>query len=295
MYIMKYFYLAIIFIVFSQFVNAQLGVNLAPLNLNNFWIYEMDDGYRYKYEVIDTNFYIDTIKYNRISMSGSSHNYILRMNEDSIYVLRRDTSYPAMNHEQLYYKKDAAVGDYWITPHPWTNMFNIHYQVVDTQMNIVFNQLSLLKFVYVTDSSGLWEIGQVWTEEFGLLEAIDFVWGPLATLVGCYIDGIVYGDTSLTVGIEDEYFITHNFKLYQNYPNPFNPITTIEYELKEYALVNLKVYDLLGNEVAVIVNEEKYAGRYSTKFDAQGLSSGVYFYKLTIGGNTQVRKMILLR
>jgi hypothetical protein len=293
---MKIFYIVFIFISFSQFVDAQLGINLAPLKLDNFWIYKKDDGYRYKYEVIDTNFYINTIKYDKVFYSRFPNNPSFhRLRDDKFYSQRRDSTYPALNHEQLYYKKDAVVGDYWIIPHPWTNMFNIHYQVVDTQMNIVFNQLSLLKFVYVTDSSGLWEIGQVWTEEFGLLEEIDFVWGPLATLVGCYIDGIVYGDTSLTVSVDDEPFTAHNFKLYQNYPNPFNPITTIEYELNEYALVSLKVYDLLGNEAAVLINEEKYAGRYSIKFDAQGLSSGVYFYKLTIGGNTQVRKMILLR
>ena len=85
------------------------------------------------------------------------------------------------------------------------------------------------------------------------------------------------------------------FSLSQNYPNPFNPSTKIEYELQEYSLVTLKVYDLLGNEISILVNEEKHPGKYAANFTINNLASGPYFYKLTIGGSSQTRKMILLR
>ena len=86
-----------------------------------------------------------------------------------------------------------------------------------------------------------------------------------------------------------------SFELAQNYPNPFNPSTVISYSLPENEFVTLKVYDVLGNEVASLVNEQKTAGKYSVNFDASDLGSGVYFYTLKAGANMQSRKMILVK
>ena len=85
------------------------------------------------------------------------------------------------------------------------------------------------------------------------------------------------------------------FALHQNYPNPFNPTTSIEYTLDKRQFVSLKVYDILGREVATLINEEKPAGSYQVKFDAAGLSSGVYLYRIRAGKNSETRKMILMR
>ncbi|MBK6913382.1 MAG: T9SS type A sorting domain-containing protein [Ignavibacteriales bacterium] len=85
------------------------------------------------------------------------------------------------------------------------------------------------------------------------------------------------------------------FSLAQNYPNPFNPSTNISYQLPAYGFVSLKVYDVLGNEVATLVNEEQKAGVYSINFNAQLLSSGVYYYQLKSGNNIQTKKMILTK
>ena len=85
------------------------------------------------------------------------------------------------------------------------------------------------------------------------------------------------------------------FQLLQNYPNPFNPKTIIHYQLSTDSYVSLSVYDLLGREVAVLVNEKKAPGSYDVDFDASGLASGVYLYRLTAGQSFQTRQMVLLR
>jgi hypothetical protein len=91
-----------------------------------------------------------------------------------------------------------------------------------------------------------------------------------------------------------------DFILQQNYPNPFNPTTTIRYSIPsnvkgKTSNVILKVYDVLGNEVATLVNEYKTAGSYEVDFDAAGLSSGVYFYKLQAGSLVETKKMLLTK
>jgi len=85
------------------------------------------------------------------------------------------------------------------------------------------------------------------------------------------------------------------FSLYQNYPNPFNPETEIKYQIPAGGFVTLKVYDLLGREVATLVGEYKPAGVYVETLHATSLPSGVYFYRLSFGGNIQTKKMILLK
>ncbi|MEJ5263595.1 MAG: phosphodiester glycosidase family protein [Ignavibacterium sp.] len=106
--------------------------------------------------------------------------------------------------------------------------------------------------------------------------------------------------------VKEEYEnIPNDFVLYQNYPNPFNPVTKIRFAVPasslnpfskgEWTFVNLKVYDILGHEIATLVNEEKAAGNYEVEFNGLNLPSGIYFYKLTAGAFTQTKKMILLQ
>ncbi len=85
------------------------------------------------------------------------------------------------------------------------------------------------------------------------------------------------------------------FSLYQNYPNPFNPNTTIKFDLAKDGHVSLKIYDVLGNQVADLIEEEKTAGKYSVSFSAGHLSSGVYFYRLVTPTFTDTKKMMLLK
>ncbi|MBK7629181.1 MAG: T9SS type A sorting domain-containing protein [Ignavibacteriales bacterium] len=110
------------------------------------------------------------------------------------------------------------------------------------------------------------------------------------------------GTFSYSNTIEVDLSLLQTFKLEQNYPNPFNPSTKIRYSIPSVSSakvgslnVTLKVYDVLGNEVATLVNENQSAGNYEINFDAKILSSGIYFYKLQAGNFSQSIKMILLK
>jgi len=98
--------------------------------------------------------------------------------------------------------------------------------------------------------------------------------------------------TDPTVSVNENNLL-NTYSLFQNYPNPFNPSTRINYNVGEPGLVQLKVYNVLGVEVASLVNEFKNSGNYSVDFNAAIFSSGVYFYSLSVNNFTQTRKMIL--
>lgn len=87
----------------------------------------------------------------------------------------------------------------------------------------------------------------------------------------------------------------NKFYLSQNYANPFNPSTKISYSMKEEGLVTLKVYDVLGKEVATLINENKPEGNYEVDFNASHLPSGMYIYKIQVGNFSDAKKMLLTK
>ncbi len=102
-------------------------------------------------------------------------------------------------------------------------------------------------------------------------------------------------DTTNVVNVYSESNIINSFSLSQNYPNPFNPSTSIQYTISNRQFVILKVLDVLGREVATLLNEEKPAGEYEIEFNASELGSGVYFYKIQAGAFVEVKKMVLMK
>ena len=108
------------------------------------------------------------------------------------------------------------------------------------------------------------------------------------------VDGTTYYD-GLTTSVEQISGLPNYYTLSQNYPNPFNPTTNIEYSIPEASFVELKVYDVLGNEVATLVSQEQSAGVYRADFSGDGFASGLYIARITAGNFTSTIKMILLR
>jgi len=110
------------------------------------------------------------------------------------------------------------------------------------------------------------------------------------------LTGLAYAETGVkSVEGRDDKSIPTEFILSQNYPNPFNPSTTIVFQIPILSFATLKVYDVLGSEVAILVNEEKPAGSYEINFNATNLSSGIYIYRLRAGSFVKTKKMVLMK
>ncbi len=171
----------------------------------------------------------------------------------------------------------------------WNNGRIYNYSIkVSTDMNqwqeIVTN---------ATSSSEEWTV-----DEFGLVNAryvkIIFNSSNQGDWAGLW-EGEIWGEGATSI---DDQSNVGEYRLDQNYPNPFNPSTRIEYRIQKTGRITLKVYDVLGNEITTLVNEEKPAGTYVVEFNAaqnSNVSSGIYFYQLRAGNYVETRKMVLLQ
>lgn len=116
----------------------------------------------------------------------------------------------------------------------------------------------------------------------------------------CYSHGISHSmlgsfDAILT-GVDDKQTsMPEHYQLHQNFPNPFNPTTTIHFSVPATQIVTLKVFDLLGNEIATLVNEKKSPGNYAAEFDGKSLASGIYLYRLEAKDFSGTKKLLLLK
>ena len=273
-------------VVYSYFLREVIGDSM------------MTNNQRYK-KVKEYDAYIDNefIFYERVDSTTA---LVYRYSEDSVQT----------NYEYLLDDLLSAIGDTIIT-------FRLaHYglepsPVVIHSENNIFNDFGLTRSRKVY--SELYYLGSTrysLTEGIGLdsltIDLLD-VYTSHVDLKGCIIDGIVYGDT-IVVSVKDETpNLPTEFSLSQNYPNPFNPSTRIQYALGSRQFVSLKVYDVLGNEIATLVNEEKPAGSYEVEFNPASSirysASGIYFYQLRAEdpssssgqGFVETKKMILLK
>jgi len=173
--------------------------------------------------------------------------------------------------------------DFPLSPgNPIINSFETHPTLVDIDgdgdTEIFAGRTD--KYVYGWDTQGVFDSTNAWTTFKGNAARTG------GQLVSPYL-----------VSIRDDMSsnIPTQFELRQNYPNPFNPTTTINYQIIKNDFVSIKVYDVLGNEVATLVDEEKPAGNYEIIFNTSELSSGTYFYKLQAGSFFETKKMLLLK
>ncbi|MDH3268328.1 MAG: right-handed parallel beta-helix repeat-containing protein [Ignavibacteria bacterium] len=159
-----------------------------------------------------------------------------------------------------------------------------------TDVASIGDNYSIITLLPVHDSPQIIDVGENRPD----LPPTDFLGN--ARIINAIVDiGAVEIDTSVNFTEDLTLDVPKEFVLLQNYPNPFNPVTTINYLIPELSFVTIKVFDVLGSEVTILINEEKTIGNYEVEFNAATLPSGVYFYQLKAGNYIETRKMVLLR
>ena len=114
-------------------------------------------------------------------------------------------------------------------------------------------------------------------------------------LKGCYISGVLYGDTTIVGIYSNSSEVPGIFSLFQNYPNPFNPVTQIEFFILKIGFVKLMVYDAGGRKISTLINKFLYPCNYDVKWDGKNYASGLYFYKLITDEFVETKKMVLVK
>jgi hypothetical protein len=165
----------------------------------------------------------------------------------------------------------------------------------------------MLRGISRTNDAGLDPRPEVGSPVYGMAESVDDSWFHYTNYVGAFdgsnwlagwtaLESYGYLGDGLVTENEDELSVPTSISLNQNYPNPFNPTTQISFNLPQSQQVTLKVYDMLGREVATIANRETFSSGLNTvSFDAANLSSGIYIYRLTGSNVTMTRKMTLIK
>ncbi|MFA5886749.1 MAG: T9SS type A sorting domain-containing protein [Patescibacteria group bacterium] len=162
--------------------------------------------------------------------------------------------------------------------------------VVPNSTEVAGDELTIKTQGFAVNVSGLFN-GRYWAQVAQVINGQAVVKLPDANMK-YKVEAI---STLTTTDVETTENLPISFNLSQNYPNPFNPSTTISYSVPENSFVTLKVYDILGKEVAILVNEEKTVGNYQVNFDGSQLASGAYLCRLTANNFIQTKKMVLMK
>lgn len=166
----------------------------------------------------------------------------------------------------------------------------IYNIVTDKSFNVYLN--SWEAGIYsLTDGAKLWKLMGMEGSDISAI-TVDPVSGMVFAAAG---NGRLYKAAAVITAVENRTASLTGFAVAQNYPNPFNPSTVIRFSIPAQSRVVMKVYDILGGEVATLLNTDMQAGEHSVMFNAANLSTGVYFYRITAGGMSQTRKMVLVK
>jgi photosystem II stability/assembly factor-like uncharacterized protein len=215
----------------------------------------------------------------------------------SIFFIDSMTGWVTGGGERIYKTTDA--GETWFLQHEGFQYFNDIFFISITKGWAVgrhyYSGGWKGEIVYTVDGGITWI-----NQESGIsveLFAINFFNDQDGWVVGD--SGVILatnsGGVSSIQNDHSEESLPITGKLFQNYPNPFNPVTNIKIEIPELNFIILKIYDVLGNEIAKLIDEEKSIGEYEVEFDASRLTSGIYFYRLQAGSFVETKKMILLK
>lgn len=207
-----------------------------------------------------------------------------------------DTGWIATLGDNIVYKT-TNYGMSWDSISVIPNGNNEHTYSIDFASSLTGYSGSGIGKIFKSTNGGLiWSLEP--TEGFGFAVYNIFALTDSIVWAAGNLGKILYTTTGggLIVNANELKILALNYALHQNYPNPFNPVTTIRFELQNTEYVSVQVYDVLGNKVATAVKGKKNIGIHEVEFDGSNLPSGIYFYSLSINGNTvHTKRMVLVK
>jgi hypothetical protein len=269
-----------------------------PMHVGDKWVYKVDfgdgSGWYYYYEIV-----MDTVD----SLNRHWYGWRFKSQDKLFYYAITDSfevisGYPDVDSTELCYKLNAKPGDKWLIygNYEWGTV-----REVDTiyDLGSADRVMKIDEWSWYNYERLLYAASEFFQTGIGLFMIWEEV-GPVTYLTGAIIDGVVYGNPS---EIEQEKFtLAYDFNLYQNYPNPFNNSTTILFTINSSAKTKLQIIDTLGKEVFMVEHYYEFPGTYDIKFNSSNISSGIYFYKITLfDDNDRViqisdsKKMVLIK
>lgn len=303
--------------IYSQDSNI---VKYFPLKVGNVWVYNGNHSIytqcsRHSIQrfTVDSQFTINNkvyfkINYSKIYISGNGNCGFTYLNSGyyrvdslngNVYKLRTapDTNCTYNQYDILI---DSLYGKVRDTSYPCPRNMYYRKTLIDTSNVEIFGILKPTKYFQSGDFFEYAYFGE-YSKDFGLKYFSEYgiSMSSQSFLKGCIINGVLYGDTTYTLiglnQINKQIPIICN--LFQNYPNPFNPTTKIKFAISDVSAGQtfLSVYDILGNEISVLVNQNLKPGEYEIEWNATSKPSGVYYYKLQAGEYSETKKMVLLK
>ncbi|MEO8512561.1 MAG: T9SS type A sorting domain-containing protein [Ignavibacteria bacterium] len=312
----KLVFLALLFLASNIFSQNGNIADYLPLQVGNVWIYQHSAfgappcycSLKIRVKVTGTNVYNGkTYFQNQVSYQIIScprpcitgflpYDSLMRVDTASGKVLRYAPGAGCITANELMLDSLKAKKNDTIRVYCQPPLWYLTYVCSDTNNITFFGSSRQARVFSVLGFEGGWT--RTYLKGIGLIRTNCYAVGcnGFTELLGCVLNGIVYGDTGFVVGLNQiSSEIPSEFSLSQNYPNPFNPTTHIGFRIKEFGLVKLTIYDALGKEVAILVNIELQPGSYEADWDASAYPSSVYYYKLESGSFTETKKMVLIK
>jgi hypothetical protein len=289
--------------------NNLISTTLQSYDSSN-WENETRTTYTYDQSGNEITLLLESWQNNQWTNSGRAYSYYSQVNRrDSLLFQKWDgNSWQNYSRTSFYYDSSTTFLNYFIAQ-LWTGNQFQDYLMIKIMNDEFGNQIQQLEEIW--NGSG-------WVND--IKRDYTYIWNYFESCNAELWNGTNWepGDTPILVNSPDGFkiaIISQNINIYylivnvestnsntpkdfslsQNFPNPFNPTTSLLYTIGSRQFVTLKVYDLLGREIATLVNEEKTAGSYEVEFDGSDLTSGIYFYQLKAGTYSETKKMILLK
>jgi hypothetical protein len=294
----------VVFFVSGQPLPAQKDF-INPFKIGNYYEYRFEEQFNYRYKAkITKDTIIDGQKFFVLNIYDEpgmgNYSQFFRLDTNTLRIYRPGTnSCSDSTGYNLEGGFNMPLGYTWNTCHA-----NLRSKIIDTATySNVFNSGIPLQFFARHDTIG--GLGKAYSftyygEMFGFYSSYRSSGSPFGggeytkVLKGAIIDGVEYGEILLEINqISNE--IPSGFALEQNFPNPFNPSTVIQFAIPKKQNLKISVFNSLGQEINVLVNEVKDAGKYQYIFNGKNLSSGIYFYRLETKDFSETKRMVLVK